>query len=78
MYTLRGKELDVILIEINGRHLDPEDAVLAVITRSRGEIPEDELAMFIAENAALLIPMVVKTHIQWVAEEMPSVEVKVH
>jgi len=78
MYTLRGKELDVILIEINGRHLEPEDAVLAVITRSTGEISKEDLADFISENSALLIPMVVKTHIQWIAEEMPSIEIKVH
>jgi hypothetical protein len=78
MYTLRGKELDVILIEINGRHLEPEDAVIGVITRSRGEIPEDELAVFIAENAALLIPMVVRTHIQWIAEEAIVTEIVVH
>lgn len=78
MYTLRGKELDVVLIEINGRHTEPEDAIIGVITRSMGELPEEHLAEFIAENVALLIPMVVKTHIKWVADEMPSVEVQIH
>ena len=69
MYTLRGKELDVVLIEINGRHPEVEEAVIGVITRSTGELGYDDLILFVVENEPLLLPMVLRTHLQWIAEE---------